>query len=370
MHSIDHSSWGHVLRLSIYGGSHDPQIGMHLLGFPQGMKVDKEALAQFMSRRAPGKNRFSTTRREADAPVFLTGLREDEVTSGEEMHAIICNTNQHSSDYASLADIPRPSHADYCARIKYGSQIDLRGGGHWSGRLTAPLCIAGALCKQYLMENFSIRIGAHIYAIGRVQDTPFDPVDLEEADLLSPAAQPFPVLDNTAGEKMQAVIEEARMKTDSVGGIVECAVLGLPVGLGEHMFAGAEGRIASLVYSIPAVKGVEFGDGFGVAARYGSQNNDPFVTDGIRIKTKTNHCGGILGGMTNGMPLLFRCAFKPTPSIGMEQDSVNLSTMENVKFTIHGRHDPCVVPRAVPVVEAAAAIAILDMILEQERTEV
>ncbi|MBQ8642447.1 MAG: chorismate synthase [Clostridia bacterium] len=365
MPSFDSSAWGKNLSLSIYGGSHDPEIGMRLTGFPAGIMIDKDDMQAFMSRRAPGQSKLTTSRKEPDVPVFLSGLGEDCATTGETLHAAIYNTNQRSGDYAAFANVPRPSHADYCARMKYGDGVDLRGGGHWSARLTAPLCIAGYLCRTWLWQR-GIRIGAHIAAIAGIPDTAYDPVRLDEETLLSPGRKTFPVLDDGAGEAMMAAIDEARMQLDSVGGIVECAVTGLPVGLGEHMFDGAEGRIASLLYSIPAVKGVEFGDGFGVAVNRGSVNNDPFVTDGVTVKTKTNHCGGILGGMTNGMPLTFRCAFKPTPSIGLEQDSVDLTAMQNVKLTIGGRHDPCVVQRAVPVVEAAAAIAVMDMMLDCE----
>lgn len=365
MINCDNSVWGKNLSLSVYGGSHDPEIGMRLTGFPEGISIDKEELQAFMARRAPGQSRLTTSRKEPDVPVFLTGLDENGVTTGEEIHAAIYNTNQRSGDYAAFADIPRPAHADYCARMKYGPGVDLRGGGHWSARLTAPLCIAGFLCRTWLLQK-GIRIGAHIAAAAGIRDSAFDPVHLTDEALLSPGRKSFPVLDDHAGEAMMAAIDEARLALDSVGGIVECAVIGLPVGLGEHLFDGAEGRIASLVYSIPAVKGVEFGDGFGAAENRGSVNNDAYVTDGVTVKTRTNHCGGILGGMTNGMPLVFRCAFKPTPSIGIEQDSVNLTAMENVKLTIGGRHDPCVVQRAVPVVEAAAAIAVTDMMLDSE----
>lgn len=357
---VDFSTWGETIRLSIYGGSHDTEIGMHLTGFPSGVPVDMTALQSFMSRRAPGQSKLTTSRKEPDVPVFLTGLDENHVTTGEPIHAAIYNINARSGDYAAFANVPRPGHADYCARMKYGAEVDLRGGGHWSARLTAPLCIAGYLCRTWLAER-NITIGAHIAAIAGIADKPFDPVHCTAEEITFPGKKSFPVQDDTAGEAMQTAIDEARLAQDSVGGVVECAVLGLPIGIGEHLFAGAEGRIASLVYSIPAVKGVEFGDGFAVATRRGSTNNDAFVTDGTSVTTKTNHCGGILGGMTNGMPLIFRCAFKPTPSIGLEQDSVDLTTMTNTKLTIGGRHDPCVVQRAVPVVEAAAAVAILDM---------
>lgn len=362
---VDHSTWGEILHLSIYGGSHDAEIGMHLNGFPAGVSVDRTALQAFMSRRAPGQSKLTTSRKEPDEPVFVSGLDKNHVTTGESIHAAIYNTNARSGDYAAFVNVPRPGHADFCARMKYGESVDLRGGGHWSARLTAPLCIAGFLCRTWLAER-RITIGAHIAAIAGIPDTPFDPVNCSADTITAPGRKVFPVQDDNAGEAMQNAIDEARLAQDSVGGVVECAVLGLPIGIGEHMFAGVEGRIASLVYSIPAVKGVEFGDGFGVANRRGSANNDAFVTDGNTVRTKTNHCGGILGGMTNGMPLVFRCAFKPTPSIGLEQDSVDLTTMTNTKLTIGGRHDPCVVQRAVPVVEAAAAIAVMDMMLWED----
>ena len=356
--------YGINLKLKIYGGSHDEKIGMILDGIPAGEPVDMTALAAFMARRAPGKDPYSTKRKEPDKPVFLSGLDENGVTTGERIEAVIYNTNQHSSDYNSLVDIPRPSHADYAARMKYGDQVDLRGGGHFSGRLTAPMCIAGSICLQ-MLEKRGISIAAHISSVGNVTDESFDKVNVSKSDLDALHSHGFPTISEEAGAKMRDIIEKARLDCDSVGGTVECAVIGLPVGWGEHMFCGVEGRISSIVFGIPAVKGIEFGLGFGSSALLGSQNNDPFETDGSRIYTKTNNCGGILGGMTNGMPLIFRAALKPTPSIGKEQDSVSLSRKENVKLTISGRHDPCVVPRAVPVFEAAAAIALVDMMLDK-----
>ncbi|MBQ8400703.1 MAG: chorismate synthase, partial [Clostridia bacterium] len=279
MINTDHSIWGKHLSLSIYGGSHDPEIGMRLEGFPADVSIDPDALQAFMSRRAPGQSKLTTTRKEPDVPVFLSGMQEN-VTTGETVHAAIYNTNQRSGDYAAFANVPRPNHADYCARMKYGPDVDLRGGGHWSARLTAPLCIAGFLCRTWL-ESRGIRIGAHIAAIAGIADTPFDPVNLTEEELTAPAAKTFPVLNDTNGLLMRDAIDAARMDMDSVGGIVECGVIGLPIGLGEHMFDGAEGRISSLLFSIPAVRGVEFGDGFGASAKRGSRNNDAFVTDGV-----------------------------------------------------------------------------------------
>ena len=337
---------------------------MNLDGIPAGEQINMDELAVFMARRAPGNDPYSTKRKEPDKPVFLSGIDENGITTGERIEAVIYNTNQHSSDYSSLVDIPRPSHADYAARIKYGDQVDLRGGGHFSGRLTAPMCIAGGICLQILAKR-GINIAAHISSIGNVTDECFDKTKVSKSDLDALLCRTFPTISEEAEQKMRRAIENARLDCDSVGGTVECAVIGLPVGWGEHMFCGVEGRISSIVFGIPAVKGIEFGLGFGSSTLLGSQNNDPFETDGERIYTKTNNCGGILGGMTNGMPLVFRAALKPTPSIGKEQDSVSLSRKGNVKLTITGRHDPCVVPRAVPVFEAAAAIALVDMMLDK-----
>lgn len=356
--------YGTCLDLRIYGGSHDPEIGLVCTGLPAGEPVDLEALQAFLARRAPGQNSWSTKRREPDIPVFLSGL-EHGVLTGETLHSVIRNTSQRSGDYANLADIPRPSHADYPARVKYGPNVDLRGGGHFSGRLTAPLCIAGGIALQLLARR-GILVSAHALAIGGVYDRAFDPLSISPEEMAALRGASFPVLSSEAGRAMQEAIEAARLAEDSVGGIVECAVTGLPAGLGEHMFAGMEGRIAGLVFAIPAVKGLEFGAGFSAAGLRGSAHNDPYYMDGDQVRTRSNHAGGILGGMTTGMPLVFRAAVKPTPSIGLEQDSVSLSRGENVKLRIQGRHDPCIVPRAVPVFEAAAALAVLDAILEEE----
>ena len=356
------TTYGKNIKLTIYGGSHDERIGMILSGIPAGEKIDMDRLVEFMKRRAPGNNAYSTKRREPDIPVFLSGI-DNGVTNGENIEAVIYNTNQHSTDYSSLKDIPRPSHADYPARLKYGEEVDLRGGGHFSGRLTAPMCIAGGICLQ-MLERRGILIAAHIRSVADISDTRFDPVSVCAEDFKALKSHSFPTIDEDAGEAMQKKIECARLNLDSVGGVIECAAIGLGVGLGEHMFDGVEGRIASIVFGIPAVKGIEFGLGFGSSALLGSQNNDQFYTDGEKIYTRTNNCGGILGGMTDGMPLIFSAALKPTPSIGMVQQSVSLSRMENVELTVVGRHDPCVVPRAVPVFEVACAIAITDMLMD------
>lgn len=352
------STYGENLKLSIFGQSHGAAIGMTLDGIPAGLRVDPEELQAFLNRRAPGQNDYSTPRREEDRPEFLAGIRDGH-TCGAPIAAMIRNSNTRSGDYDNLRDCPRPGHADYTAQIKYGGFQDCAGGGHFSGRLTAPLCIAGGLCKQWLSDR-GIRIGAHIASIAGIEDTAFDPVNpqLEAVD------SRFPVLDKEKGEAMRRAVAEARAEGDSVGGVIECAVTGLPAGLGEPMFGGVEGRIAQLVYGIPAVKGVEFGLGFAAAQIQGSENNDAFRMEGGTVATVTNHCGGILGGITNGMPLVFRAAIKPTPSISRQQQSVSLSRGEAVPLVIQGRHDPCIVPRAVPVVEAAAAIALMDLLLD------
>ncbi len=350
-------TYGDYLKLSIFGTSHGPSIGMTLEGIPAGLPVDLEKLQSFLNRRAPGQSPWSTARKEADVPIFESGIA-DGLTTGEPIRAIIRNTNVRKSDYDDLKYIPRPGHADFTAWMKYGLDFDMSGGGPFSGRMTAPMCIAGGLCKQWL-EARGIRIGAHIAWIDDIDDNRFDPVNPNLDDI----ASDFPVLSRICGEQMQEAIAHAKKNGDSVGGIIECAIVGLPAGIGGELFGGIESKIAQIVYAIPAVKGVDFGLGFANMYHPGSYTNDPFAIVNDRIITETNHCGGILGGITTGMPVLFRVAVKPTPSISKRQQSVNLKTMEEVTIQIKGRHDPCIVPRAVPVVEAAAAIAIYDLIL-------
>ena len=352
------STYGEMLKLSIFGQSHGAAIGMTLDGVPAGLPVDLEELQRFLNRRAPGQNDWSTPRKEEDRPEFLAGILNG-YTCGAPIAAVIHNNNTRPRDYSNLHDCPRPGHADYTAQVKYKGYQDAAGGGHFSGRLTAPLCIAGGLCKQWL-EQEGIRIGAHIVQIGLMNGEYFDSMNPE----LDRIGSVFPTLTTEAAETMQETIAKARAEGESVGGTVECAVIGLPVGLGEPMFGGMESRIAQIVYGIPAVKAMEIGLGDSFAIVPGSESNDDFTVEDGRIKTLTNRCGGILGGITNGMPLLFTATFKPTPSISKKQQSVSLSRMENTTLEIHGRHDPCIVPRAVPVVEAAAAIAIYDAYLE------
>lgn len=351
------SIYGKNIKVSIFGQSHSPAIGVTVDGLPAGLKIDLDEIHAFMQRRAPGNAAFATPRKEADEPQFVAGIVNG-YTCGAPLTAIIQNTNTRSSDYEELKRVPRPAHADFTAEMKYGGYQDVAGGGHFSGRLTAPLCIAGAICLSAL-KNEGIDIFAHIASIKDVLDAPFNPIlPVPPKDLA------FPLLDDTKKEEMLGVIEQARKNADSVGGTIECAVTGLPVGLGEPMFDGMENRISQIIFGIPAIKGIEFGNGFSATLLYGSQNNDPFVAENGAILTKTNNHGGILGGITSGMPLLFKVAVKPTPSIGSEQKSVDLKTLEETTLKVKGRHDPCIVPRAVPCVEAAAAIAVYDALLD------
>lgn len=353
------STYGESIKLSIFGQSHGPAIGMTLDGVPAGLPVDHDALQTFLNRRAPGRNAYSTPRAEEDRPEFLSGI-VDGYTCGAPITAIIHNKNTRSGDYSGLKDSPRPGHADYPAQVKYKGYQDVAGGGHFSGRLTAALCIAGGLCKQWL-EKENIRIGAHLSVVAGIAD---DPISL---DWLQPEfdkiGKDFPVLNPEAGEQMQQEILKARAEGDSVGGIIECIVAGIPTGIGSPMFGGMESRIAQIVYGIPAVKGLDFGSGFSGSYLKGSQNNDAYTIQAGCVRTLTNNAGGILGGITTGMPLVFSVAIKPTPSISSQQQSISLTKMEDTVLSVQGRHDPCIAPRAVPVIEAAAALAVYDAIL-------
>ena len=356
------SDFGKTLRVGVFGESHGAAIGVTVDGLPAGERIDMDELQAFLDRRRPGKNPLSTMRRETDVPEFLSGLR-DGVTCGTPLCAVIYNSDQHSADYAELADKPRPSHADYTAWVKWRGQADMRGGGHFSGRLTAPLCVAGGIAGQILARR-GIFVGAHLAAVGTEEDETF-PLHPTDELFRAVAAKPFPTLSDAAGERMQRVILDAREAQDSVGGIIECAAIGLPAGVGEPMFDGVENRLAAALFGIPAVKGVEFGAGFGSARLRGSENNDALRVENGRVVTETNRAGGILGGITNGMPLTLRVGIKPTPSIGQKQKTVSLFRMENTELTVHGRHDPCIAHRAVPVVEAVTACVLLDLLLEE-----
>ncbi len=352
------SLYGEKLKISIFGQSHSEAIGVVIDGFPADFKIDTEKLLSFMARRAPGSGAHTTSRKEADAPRFLSGVVNG-VTTGAPICAVIYNTNTRSKDYDNLRDIPRPGHSDFTAYMKYGTAHDIRGGGQFSGRLTAPLCIAGGLCLQYL-ETRGVKIAAHAEKIGKVSDRRFNPASPEFSEL---CGESITVLSSDAEKAMLDEILSAKNDLDSVGGVIECAATGVPVTLGEPMFGGVENRIASVVFGIPAVKGIEFGAGFDAADMRGSECNDAFIIEKGKIKTETNNHGGALGGITSGMPIIFRACIKPTPSIAKMQKSVSLSRMEECELRIEGRHDPCIVPRAIPVMEAALAIALCDMMI-------
>ncbi len=354
------STWGEKVKISIFGESHSDGIGVVIEGLPAGETIDMDKVLLQMQRRAPGQDKSATTRKEADTPHILSGFIDGK-TEGSALCVIIGNTNTRSGDYNNVLNSPRPGHSDYTAFVKYKASNDIRGGGHFSGRLTAPLVFAGAVARQ-ILENKGITIAAHAYKIAGVKDESLDPVNVTKEELNVLNKEYFSVISKDAKSKMAEKIEEARLNQDSVGGVIECAVIGLPVGLGEPMFGGVESKLASILYGIPAVKAVEFGKGFDCAELLGSENNDEFYYDkNGEVKTYTNNSGGILGGITNAMPLMLKVAVKPTPSISKGQRTVDLVKKENTNLVIKGRHDPCIVPRAIPVVEAAVAIAILDL---------
>lgn len=349
------------MRYSIFGESHGPAIGVVLEQVPPGLVLDREAISKEMARRAPGKSPLSTARKEADVPEILSGVFDGK-TTGTPLCAIIHNSDHHSKDYAKTRFLARPSHGDYTGFVRYQGCNDYRGGGHFSGRLTAPLVFAGAVAKQLLAQQ-GITVGAHISQIGTVKDKSFADTQLTPTLFQTLSEKAFPTVDDQAGAAMQAEILQAREELDSIGGAIQCAVLGLPVGVGSpDLGCNVEGVLAQHLFAVPAVKGISFGAGFAFASMRGSAANDPFYMDGGQVKTRTNHSGGVNGGISNGMPVLFQVAIRPTPSIGQEQNTINFSTMEDAKLTIQGRHDPCIVHRAVPVIEAAAALAICELL--------
>ena len=349
------------MNYTIFGESHGPAIGVVLEDLPSGVPMDMDCIAAELRRRATGNSPLSTPRKEADQVEVLSGVFEGK-TTGTPLCMMNRNGDQHSKDYAAIRYLARPGHADLTGFVRYGGYNDYRGGGHFSGRLTAPLVAAGAVAKLILRKN-GVQAAAHIAAVGSVWDTPIDPVHPDMAALTACGQKPFPVLSDTKGEQMQTLILKAKSQLDSIGGVIECAVTGLPMGLGAPDFdRNAETEFARQLFAIPAIKGLEFGDGFGLAALRGSQANDPWtMEDGVPVAT-SNHNGGILGGITTGMPLLFRVAVKPTPSIAQPQHTIDMSAQRDAEITVQGRHDPCIVHRAVPVVEAAAALASLRLL--------
>ena len=354
------STWGENVRISVFGQSHGEAVGVVIDGLPAGEPIETEKLQRFLDRRAPGKSSLSTPRVERDTPKFLSGLVND-ITCGAPLCAVIENSNTRPSDYEALRDLPRPGHADYTAQLKYGGFQDIAGGGHFSGRLTAPLCVAGGIALQ-LLERRGIRVAAHIASIGPVEDTLFDPM----MAAVTPEGE-LPVLDRDKGEQMREQILAAAADGDSIGGTVECQVSGLPAGYGGPLFGGLEGKLAAALFAIPAVKGVEFGAGFHAATLHGSENNDPYTVIDGAVVPAANHAGGILGGISTGLPILLKAAFKPTPSIAKAQQSASFSKRSLETLRVQGRHDPCLVPRAVPVVEAVAALVIMDVVLGDKR---
>ena len=358
------NEFGNNIKISVFGQSHSESIGAEVQGLPKGETFCYEKLCEFMQRRAPGRNRFSTARKEPDKVLFESGVKDGAIT-GETLRAVIKNTNVRSGDYDNTIDIPRPGHADYTAFVKYKGKNDMHGGGQFSGRLTAPVCAIGGICLQ-LLEKRGIYVGAHAAEIHGILDDSFDEKTIGKELFESLAKKDFPVLNQEKGLLMQDEIDKARKNLDSVGGVIECAVVGMPAGFGGPLFEGLEGQLAKGLFGIPAVKGVEFGAGFEASRMYGSENNDEFYMEQGRVRTRTNNHGGILGGITSGMPLTLRVAIKPTPSIARTQNSVSLKTMKNAELNIIGRHDPCIVQRAVPVVEAVTAIVLLDILLGGE----
>lgn len=357
-------TWGNRIKISIFGESHGKAVGINIDGLKAGILLDLDYIRREMQRRAPGNNEFSTPRKEDDEFEILSGFFEGR-TTGTPLCAVIYNKDKKSKDYAKLKNIMRPSHGDYTGYVKYNGFNDYRGGGHFSGRLTAPLVFAGAICRQ-LLESKGILIGSHIKSIGEVQDELFDPVGIESSTLEVLGSKAFPVMNEKSEDMMKGIIARAREQRDSVGGVIETVVTGIEPGIGEPFFDSVESTLSHLIFSIPGVKGLEFGAGFDISKMHGSMANDEYYMYGEKVRTYSNNNGGILGGITDGMPLIFRTAIKPTPSIGKLQRTINIEKKENTEIEVQGRHDPCIVPRAVPVVEAATAIALLELILLNE----
>ena len=357
------SLWNNRISISIFGESHGPAIGVIIDNLPSGEYIDVEELGRFMARRAPKKDGTTTSRSEKDLTQILSGVYNDR-TTGTPLCAFIQNTDTHSGDYSNISHLARPGHADYTGAVRYKGFNDVRGGGHFSGRLTAPLCFAGAVCGQ-ILERRGIYTGAHVKEIHGIKDAEFDHVKVSRQDILDVRYKDFPVINDKKGKLMKEDIQKARMGCESLGGIIECVSVNVPAGIGSPIFDGLENSIAQLIFGIPAVKGLEFGAGFKTAKMVGSQNNDDFyVNDHGYVMTKTNNHGGILGGISSGMPITMNVAIKPTPSIAQPQETVDYHDMTNEVLSIKGRHDPCIVPRAVPCVEAAVNIALLAHLLD------
>lgn len=348
------------IELTIFGESHGKAIGIVIGNLPSGIFIDEKEIQRDMKRRAPGQNQMSTARKEADQVEIISGI-QDGITTGAPLTGIIYNSDQHSKDYSLLKTNMRPGHSDYPAYIKYNGFNDVRGGGHFSGRITAPIVFAGSIAKQILKQK-GIKIGAHILSIGEIQDESFD-VNVNDELLDELLEKPYPTLNTEIFDQMEQKILKAKENLNSVGGKVECVALHVPAGIGEPFFDSLESHLSSLMFSIPAVKSVSFGDGANIDTMLGSEANDEYYYDeNGNVKTTSNHNGGIIGGISNGMPITVTVTFKPTPSIAKMQHTINVETKGNVELEIKGRHDPCIVQRAVVVVEAMMALGILDMV--------
>ena len=357
--------YGMNIKMAIYGESHGASIGLVIDGVPPGLQLDLEQIEKEMARRAPGKNQLSTQRKESDSFAIQSGFFEG-YTTGTPLCVVIKNSDQHSKDYSILKDKMRPGHADYAGFVRYQGFNDYRGGGHFSGRLTAPLVFMGAVAKQALAQA-GILVGAHILQIADIKEENFNPLGIEDKKIAELAGKDFTVMDDAVGEKMQAKILEAKAELNSVGGVIEAMVTNVPAGLGAPYFDSVESRLSHALFSVPAVKGVEFGDGFGISGMTGAEANDQLHYADGKVVAETNHNGGITGGITNGMPVIFRVAIKPTPSISREQKTISLQEKCDTTLTIVGRHDPCIVQRAVPVIEAVTAWTMWDLLLEAKK---
>jgi len=353
--------WGHSIKLSLFGESHGKKIGITIEGLPAGIKLDWEQIHQEMNRRKPGKSQIATARIEDDAVEIISGYF-NEHTTGSPLTALISNNDTRQHDYDLTKNLMRPSHADFTIYMKYDGFNDYRGGGYSSGRITAPLVFAGAIAKQILEEK-GIFVGAHIKKIGSVTDAPFDEENLSATTFKTVASLPLPVINEGIIPQIEDVIMSVKNDGNSIGGLVECGIIGLPVGIGEPFFDSIESTLSHLLFSIPAIKGVEFGAGFEFVNLTGDVANDSFYYEDDVIKTKTNYNGGVLGGISTGMPVVLTCVIKPTPSIAKPQATVDIKKEKNDIIRITGRHDPCIVPRIVPVVEAVSAIGILDLVM-------
>lgn len=359
--------FGLNIKMSIYGESHGKAIGVVLDGLPPGLALDEEAISREMARRAPGQSALTTARKEKDAVEIQSGFFNG-YTTGTPLCARIANSDQHSKDYSILKDKMRPGHGDYAGYVRYQGYNDYRGGGHFSARLTAPLVFAGAVAKQALAQ-YGITVGAHILRIHDITEPGFNPLGESEATLKGIDAKSFPVINDNIGEQMQNCILTAKGVLNSVGGVIELMAINLPAGLGAPYFDSVESRLSQILFSVPAVKGIEFGEGFGFAQLTGVEANDQMHYEEGKVRCYTNHNGGITGGLTNGMPLVFRVAMKPTPSISREQKTVSLAEQSDTTLTVVGRHDPCIVQRAVPVIEAVTAWTLWDLLIEAKKWE-